>query len=76
MDKRDEGVTLTCFHCGSTREGNYEDTFSIHPCEVCGETGMLTCETAMDLLNDLYLKGKWKPYEDLEDTDDLEFDYE
>tara|TARA_R110002051_G_scaffold298215_1_gene365017 strand:- start:207 stop:419 length:213 start_codon:yes stop_codon:yes gene_type:complete len=44
-----------CYRCGNSSDVGIE--FEISKCKDCGEEGLLSIITALDLLNDLHLKG-------------------
>lgn len=61
MDQREEKVVYGCFHCGTKVEAP-DDLIRPALCEDCGWPHLLTHQEALDILNDLYLKKKFKPY--------------
>lgn len=56
-----------CFRCGEIVEK--EDDGTLVRCFSCGELSILSFTTACDIINDLYLSGKFdkKEYEELDD---------
>lgn len=49
-----------CFSCGELHYMEHSEVTI--ECGHCGTRGVLHVQTAYDLLNDLYLRGKWKPH--------------
>lgn len=51
-----------CYRCGAIngplKEWDEEQTRPT--CDECGESAIVTMQEAMDILNDLHLKGKWR----------------
>ena len=68
MDKGTE-ESYKCFRCGSSAEDGLE--YEISECPSCGEIGLLSMTTALDMLNDLHLQGLL-----LKQTDEDEYEQE
>ena len=60
MDKIQEEVVYGCFRCGHKQVAN-DDLIRPTSCEDCGSPHLFTYQEALDLLNELHLKGKFKP---------------
>lgn len=83
MDRRAE-ETLVCFRCGELFETVYcpvVDEGGLCQCESCGEFGLTTLQTVLDILNDLYLKGSMDEilanyiiYDDPDNIEELFYD--
>jgi DNA-directed RNA polymerase subunit RPC12/RpoP len=68
MDKREEKVTYGCFRCG-TKVSVEDDLIRTSHCEDCGSVYLITYQEALDILNDLFLKKKFKPQVLVENDD-------
>ena len=44
-----------CFRCGASSDLGLD--YEISVCSSCGEVGLLSITTALDMLNDLHLQG-------------------
>ena len=53
--------TYYCFRCGKETNKGLTYTFSL--CPACGEKGVLSLQTCLDILNDLYLNGELSQYD-------------
>ena len=60
MDKREEKIIYGCISCGTQVEAP-DDLIRPSLCESCGHYYLITYQEALDILNDLYLKKKFKP---------------
>jgi len=61
MDKREEEeIMYGCFMCG-VRVSAPDDLIRPTCCEECGNPYLITYQEALDIINDLYLKKKFKP---------------
>lgn len=58
---------LRCFRCGNI------NSIDEPKCESCGEDGMVTFEGALDIVNDMYHKGYYKP--EVDEYRELDFDH-
>ena len=46
-----------CFRCGVIQEDIEEDTSGFYKCCSCGEFGITSFVRALDIINDMHLKG-------------------
>lgn len=71
MDKREEeSIVYGCFRCG-TKVKVQDDLIRPPSCPDCGSGYFLTHQEALDILNDLYLKKKFKPHIIAEDDEEF-----
>lgn len=54
--------TLACYRCGalctSDKDVSLGGEYTVYKCEECGEHGVVSFQTALDILNDYFLKEK------------------
>ena len=60
-----------CFRCGELMgEIREDEVSSAYICDSCGEDGVITFQHALDIINDLYLRGM---VDLAHDDDEIEF---
>ena len=59
---------MTCYNCGESEFAEGDD----RTCSECGHPSLLTVQEAMDIVNDMHLKGHYKPETD--DYEELDFE--
>lgn len=71
MAAREEEIRYGCFRCGHQIDA-LDDLIRPSSCPECGKEYLLTYQEALDILNDLYLKEKFKPIK-IVDSDEESF---
>lgn len=72
MARRRKITNYTCFRCGEPNDPILNDDVILGECHSCKEAGVISYQSALDILNDLYLKEIWDP----EEIDNEEEEYE
>ena len=57
------GSIYGCFRCGKINGDLTEDDDGVYLCGECGERSVLPFRGALDILNDMHLKGALREYE-------------
>ncbi len=66
-----------CFRCGAKLDEDDlvpDDDVYLGVCPECGEDSVMSVTSAMDIINDLYLKGLYDPLVGRESVEEITFE--